>query len=309
MSSSFVKFLSSTVDVRIRSQPNLAIEILLCIAVCIVHFLLIIEINTTVRRTNAKAEARLRKKYPIKEIEDSSSHSLIAMKADTQTFHNKPDIYERIRKIYNVMNPSGRFCSEGNNFGWAQSKGDSRMKHRFLERVEHLLSITPSEYVRRDRESREQRLRSPFTPLLKRALSSEENDCNVTAKTDIHRNLNTLKENIELRSANAQITCLASASLEKLMEQAAPTHVLKTPEFDPKQLMASMIWCPYLRSSKSKCDTRARGRSHNEEDDEEVCCFALKSRDSLTEICGKKSTVLHERQEGSPHQLKICIEE
>jgi len=60
----FVKFLSSTVIVRIMSYPNFVIETLLATAVCIVHFLLIFEINTLVRRTNAKAAARLKMKRP-----------------------------------------------------------------------------------------------------------------------------------------------------------------------------------------------------------------------------------------------------
>lgn len=61
-----VKILSSTINVRIISFPSFAIETLLASVVCIVHCLLIFEVNTLVRRTNAKAAARLRLKHPIK---------------------------------------------------------------------------------------------------------------------------------------------------------------------------------------------------------------------------------------------------
>ncbi|XP_066262315.1 uncharacterized protein [Euwallacea similis] len=288
--SDFVKFLSSTVIVRIMSQPHFATEILLGIAVCIVQFLLIIEINTLVRRTNARAAARFRVKYPIKEIENGSSRSLVAIKTGTQTFRDKSDIYQRTTQTYSLMNPRERFCSGGKNFGWAPFKGDSKTKHRFSDRVEHLLSITPSEYVRRELKSREQLLRSPLPPLLKRALSSEENNCNITSKTEIHRNLNSLKENLELQLATAQIKNLTSASLQKLIEKTALNRILKVPLFYPEQLMTSMIGCPHVRCLKNKTDTRAIRRNYNEEDHEEVAArwFALKSSDSLSEIYRKK---------------------
>ncbi|VEN38318.1 unnamed protein product [Callosobruchus maculatus] len=58
-----VKFLSSTVVVHIYSFPNFSIETFLASIVCVVHVLLIHEVNSLYRRTNAKAAAKLRLRH------------------------------------------------------------------------------------------------------------------------------------------------------------------------------------------------------------------------------------------------------
>ncbi|XP_066259820.1 uncharacterized protein [Euwallacea similis] len=290
----FVKFLSSTVVFRIISYPNFAIEILLATVVCVVQALLIFEINTLVRKTNAKVIAKLRMKHPIKEAESISFHSLVAMKTTTQAFHNKPDIYQ----IYRSINPKGRFDSKDKNFGWAVSTEDSMMRHTFSDRVEYLLSTTPSEYVRCDlaRKSREQSLRSCLQSLkflLERALSNDEDDCITISNTEIQNSVNTPNESFELELTNdhAQINKFTSANLQNSMEQTAPNHFLKSP-LDPEKLMSWMYKCSNVNLSKSNFDTRAKTNSHNEEGDEKDIgrYLTLQSNESLSQIYRKKRT-------------------
>ncbi|XP_066147022.1 uncharacterized protein [Euwallacea fornicatus] len=286
----FVKFLSSTVVFRIISYPNFAIEILLATVVCVSQALLIFEINTLVRRT--KAKTKLRMKHPIKEAESISFHSLVAMKTSTRAFHDKPDIYH----IYSSIKPKKRFDGKDRNFGWAVSTGDSVMRHTFSDRVEYLLSTTPSEYVRCDlaRKSREQSLRSCLQSLkflLEKALNNDEDDSINVSKTQ--NSVNTPNEGFELELTNdyAQINKFASSSLQSPMEQKAPNHFLKSP-LDPEKLMSWMYQCSNVNISKSNSDMRPKTKTHNEEDDGKDVgrCLALKSSESLSEIYRKKRT-------------------
>lgn len=61
--SNVVKVLSHTILVHIYSYPHFSIELFLSCVVCIVHCLLIIEVNRLYQRTNAKAAARLRMRH------------------------------------------------------------------------------------------------------------------------------------------------------------------------------------------------------------------------------------------------------
>lgn len=63
MVSNIVKVLSHTILVHIYSYPHFAIELFLAAVLCVVHCLLIIEVNRVYNRTNAKAAARLRMRH------------------------------------------------------------------------------------------------------------------------------------------------------------------------------------------------------------------------------------------------------
>lgn len=63
MVSNIVKVLSHTILVHVYSYPHFAIELFLAAVLCVVHCLLIIEVNRVYQRTNAKAAARLRLRH------------------------------------------------------------------------------------------------------------------------------------------------------------------------------------------------------------------------------------------------------
>lgn len=64
MITQIAKALSHTIIVHIYSYPQFSIETFLAAVVCIVHCLLILEVNGLYRRTNAKAAAKLRMRHP-----------------------------------------------------------------------------------------------------------------------------------------------------------------------------------------------------------------------------------------------------
>lgn len=47
-----IKFLSHTITVHVYSQPGFAMEICMSILMCVVHFLLIIDVNNNIRKLN-----------------------------------------------------------------------------------------------------------------------------------------------------------------------------------------------------------------------------------------------------------------
>lgn len=61
--SNIVKVLTHTILVHIYSYPHFSIEFFLACVICVVHFLLLFEVNKVYQRTNAKAAAKLRMRH------------------------------------------------------------------------------------------------------------------------------------------------------------------------------------------------------------------------------------------------------
>lgn len=81
-------------------------------------------------------------------------------------------------------------------------KNRSFHRHSFNERVDHLLAMSPSEYVRKDKErkNREAGLRTclqSLTTLLERALNGDATDLESLSKEAIRKSINAIKENFE----------------------------------------------------------------------------------------------------------------
>ncbi|XP_076267235.1 uncharacterized protein LOC143200615 [Rhynchophorus ferrugineus] len=275
------KFLSSTVLVRIASYPSFSIEIFLAMIVCVSHFLLIFEINTLVRRTNAKAAQRLRLRQAIKESA-TSFHSLVTLQA-TQVFQKKPEPITRM-PLYSEPVVATRLPKRLSRpaFGWMLSKGDSILKHNFNDRVEHLLSISPSEYVRRDRErkTREQGLRSciqSLTSLLEKALNNETLDVQNFSKDQIRQSLNTLRENVESQ-LNYHLDEFPSASLQSLIARSTAKNALKN-SLSPN-LISSIYRASNVTFSQCNIDDRLKKVKENKRGSN----LSLRSSASLSEL-------------------------
>ncbi|KAH1007769.1 hypothetical protein HUJ04_004964 [Dendroctonus ponderosae] len=291
-----VKILSSTINVRIISFPSFAIESLLASVVCIVHCLLIFEVNTLVRRTNAKAAARLRLKHPVKESDSYSLHSILTLQA-TQVFHKKPEVFQR-PQIYKPTNSKLQRRYNRENNSWLLSKGDSILRHTFSDRVDHLLSISPSEYIRRDKErkNREQGIQSciqSLTTLLEKALNS---DGGVTfqsmSKEDIKKSINALRENFESElNSNSLLADFPPPSLQSMIDYNAAKRALKSSVY-PDQHIPSIYRCSNMSLSKSNHDTKVTrhqgGEDANQHSNEKI--IAVKSSQSLSELFRKQSS-------------------
>ncbi|CAH1963097.1 unnamed protein product [Acanthoscelides obtectus] len=232
-----VKFLSSTVIVHIYSFPHFAIETLLAFIVCTIHILLINEVNYVYRRTNAKAAAKLRlRQYSIKELEPCSYHSIA--KVETLVF---PDMFESIahRQHSYMIPPSpykrlGRRTSNTSHFGWVISRNISSVYGgTYSDRIEQLLAVSPSEYVRKDKERkyREAGLKNcihSLTCLLEKALDAGENGFTLdqlskealkssikTIKSDFEKNLSGLRDPISKVASCRSIYSLISQTMTK----------------------------------------------------------------------------------------------
>ncbi|KAG5889240.1 hypothetical protein JTB14_006376 [Gonioctena quinquepunctata] len=203
-----VKLLNRNVVVHIYSHPHFAIETLLAFVVCIAHCLLIFEINDLYRRTIAKAAIKLSQKHPQpREVESYSYHKISRL--DTQIFSQK---FETTATRQSYIVPSHKTLNKNlrtaSNFGWIfpSTRGESRLMmrhgHGYNNRVDYLLSISPSEYVRKDkmREHRKAGLMScihSLTSLLEKVLNDDSIMMESVSKEAIKKSINIIKENFE----------------------------------------------------------------------------------------------------------------
>ncbi|KAG5884663.1 hypothetical protein JTB14_005407 [Gonioctena quinquepunctata] len=168
------KLLYHTVVFNIYSYPHFAIETLLAVVLCIAHCLLIFEINNIYRRTNVKAAVKLRLKHPqLREGENCSCHTI--SRQHTKIFPKKIENTAIVPSHKSKKKLSTAPVIPANH-------GESRLMRRhgrgFNDKVDHLLSISPSQYVREDRERmhREAGLKScihSLTSLLEKALNED----------------------------------------------------------------------------------------------------------------------------------------
>ncbi|KAL1512536.1 hypothetical protein ABEB36_002117 [Hypothenemus hampei] len=288
-----VNILTSTVAVRVTSNPNFAVEILVAFLVCVVHCLLIFDVNTLARRANAKATTKLRINRSLIGSKTCSFHSLVTMRT-MQIFDKKPEFCQKTQIVPPDFVKEQRKLSRNTNSGWALSRGDSNIRHKFSDRVEHLLSISPSEYVRRDKERkhREQGLKSciqSLTSLLEKALS---NECmNVVSKEDVKKSLNEMLKafNTRITPDNIRLSDFPVASLQSLIERNS-TKLLLQSSLSPDQLSSSIYRFSNVSLCRSAYDLRLKKKSDNIENKSvSKENLSVRTNESLNEIFRKKS--------------------
>ncbi|KAG5889227.1 hypothetical protein JTB14_006363 [Gonioctena quinquepunctata] len=206
-----VKLLDTNIVVHIYSYPHFAIETLLAFVVCIAHCLLIFEINNLYRRMNAKAAVKLRLKHPqLTKVENCSYHTILS-RIHTRIFPIVP-FYKRLNRKF----------STATNFGWVIPTN---------HRVDHLLSLSPSEYVRKDKERkhREVGLRSclqSLTSLLEKAFNDDIMMKSASGKA-IKERINAIKE-FENQFERDSIGDLCTPSLHSLLKHSVNQKSLKS---------------------------------------------------------------------------------
>ncbi|KAJ8983379.1 hypothetical protein NQ317_010472, partial [Molorchus minor] len=178
-------------------------------------------------------------------------------------------------------------ASTTSNFGWVISQGDSLLKHSFNERLEQLLAVTPSEYVRKDKErkNREAGLRSciqSLTSLLERALTNTTDVDLKLSKDAIKKSLNVIRENIEGHLSNMDLDDYATSSLHSIIENSTNRHSLRNN-------------LPQLLDVDSS-DSVEDNRYHEEEKKERKC------DDSLQNLCWKKSDLCELYMDSKSHK-------
>ncbi|VEN38313.1 unnamed protein product [Callosobruchus maculatus] len=245
-----VKFLSSTVVVHIYSFPNFSIETFLASIVCVVHVLLIHEVNSLYRRTNAKAAAKLRLRHAsIKELEGCSYHSMA--RVETTLFPEKVETTTTHRHSFTLPSAPyrrlNRRMSNTSNFGWVISRKTSSVYcGNYSDRIEQLLALSPSEYVRKDKERKykEAGLKNciqSLTSLLEKALEAEENGLTMdqVSKDAVRNSIKTIKSNFDnhLSSFREPLAKVASCrSIYSLISHTMTKSTLQnslSPELNP----------------------------------------------------------------------------
>lgn len=170
--------------------------------------------------------------------------------------------------------------------------------------MEHLLSISPSEYVRRDKErkSREQGLRSciqSLTSLLEKALNNKQVEFKDMSEDYIEKSLNALRDNFETQMRDdALLMEVVSPSMQDMMERNKTRQLLRK-SVCPDELMSALYQSPDINLSKSNFDVKAKKRTAK--DNTRRDNLSVKSSRSLSEIFRKHSThVLDQDHKMSP---------
>ncbi|XP_074030819.1 uncharacterized protein [Leptinotarsa decemlineata] len=257
-----VKLLTNNILVHIYSYPHFAIETFIASVICVTHCLLIFEVNNLFRRTNTRAAIKLRHRHPqLKDAESCSYHTISRL--HTQIFPQKIET-TATRQSYYVPSYTRRLnkkLSNASNFGWViPTRGDSRivMRHGYNDRVEHLLSISPSEYVRKDKERkhREAGLRScihSLTSLLEKALNNENMELESASREAIKKSINALKENFEHQIAvenNYNMGDFASPSLHSLLGHSVQKKSLRNSLASPHFVSFNLVGNEFERQDK-----------------------------------------------------------
>lgn len=120
---------------------------------------------------------------------------------ETQVFPQKLETTTRQSYYVPFTRKVARKISTRSNVGWlVPRRRSSLFKNPHLDRVEHLLSLSPSEYIRQDkqRKEREVGLRScihSLTSLLEKALSND--DLETESKEAIRRSIKNIRANLQ----------------------------------------------------------------------------------------------------------------
>ncbi|KAG5886922.1 hypothetical protein JTB14_034198 [Gonioctena quinquepunctata] len=197
-----LKLLSYDVVVHIYSYPHFAIEALLATVLCIVHCVLIFEINNLCIKTNAKLTLKCSQ---LGKMESCSDY--IISRLHTRIFPQTSET-TTTRQSYNVSSYRlNKKLSTTSSLGWdisshyVKSGLMMRHSHGYNDRVDDLLSISLSGYVQKDieRKHREAIMSSCIQSLT--LLEKVFNDDNITmesvSKEAIKKSINAIKDNFE----------------------------------------------------------------------------------------------------------------
>ncbi|KAG5889238.1 hypothetical protein JTB14_006374 [Gonioctena quinquepunctata] len=235
-----VKSLNKNIVVHIYSHPHFAIETLLAFVLCIAHCLLIFEINNLYRRTNATAAVKLKLKHPqLTEVKSCTDYSISSL--DTQISPQKIETSARQSYVVPSYKRLNRKLNTASHFGWdiPTNYGESRLMvrygHGYNDRVNHFLSISPSEYVRKYKEKkhREACLRYCIhflISLLDKVLNDDNIMMGSLSKEAMENSINAIKENFKNQffGVSCNIGDFCSPSLHSLLKHSVNKKSLKS---------------------------------------------------------------------------------
>lgn len=199
------KFLSHSVLVHIYSHPNFSVETFLGLLVTIVNFLLVLEINNMYDNSQTPAKIHIRPNLQASPSKESSVTSVA--KVHTRYFQMKENgslisnYKQRLQKNFSIHSNCGWIVPQEIDEMFMKTLTGSQ-KSKFTK-IDQVLSITPSEYIKRDKQKRQQvaQIRDCIQSLTK-MLNSRRNKL---SKQSIQKNLEIMQEHLSVLSTSDPI--------------------------------------------------------------------------------------------------------
>lgn len=201
------KILSHNIVVHIYSIPNFTIESFIYGLMCIVHFLLIMEVNSTVSGVVEKSLEKFKRTKSIKDQEKISS----IVSADSAKIHHHLKKYYENRPCFS-MSYQKKMSTFGPN-GWVfPNSVDER-----YDKIDQILSVTPSEFIRRDKERKVQE--NELTTCLKSLTSLlQSNEGKNFSDPSLQKNIELLKTQLRNSESVNDLRTLKKETTENLYE-------------------------------------------------------------------------------------------
>ncbi|CAG9765650.1 unnamed protein product [Ceutorhynchus assimilis] len=303
-----LQLMVDTIIVRSMSYPTYSMEVILASVVVIVQLLLCVEIEISISRTYDRTNAKRWNKNSVNgdpfQISDYGRCDSFMFPGLPQLLQRNPEMLSKIN--YGTIRRMGMMHNDMSDFIRLNPKGDSISGNTYFsereKRAEFLLSITPSQYIQKDRERLNQKgLRSCIESLatnLEKAIINDSIEIQSVVKDAVKRSLNTLKDNIEAdKNSNFQLTNFPSPSLQILIDQIEDKKALEN-SLSP-DLISSIYVAPEVRSSIKNNIGSGVTKHKSEIEIREIksCNLSIKSSKSLSDIVDIQDDIVEKHKE------------
>ncbi|KAL3289109.1 hypothetical protein HHI36_003550 [Cryptolaemus montrouzieri] len=192
---SITKLLAHNIVVHIYSLPNFSIESFVTSLICIVHILLIVEVNSLVGQITEKSIAKLRRQRIMRDDSRPSSRaSLHSNETHVKMQHHLRKYYESHSPFLPHNHNQNKLSKinelEKSNYNWISLSPVDGEKY---EKIDQILSVSPSDYIKKDKEKKihENELRhclKSLTTLLECSVASKMSNTSLAKSISIIKN-------------------------------------------------------------------------------------------------------------------------
>ncbi|XP_044744503.1 uncharacterized protein LOC123306523 [Coccinella septempunctata] len=210
---SITKILAHNIVVHVYSLPNFSIESFITSLICVVHILLIMEVNSLVSHITEKSIAKLRRQRIMRD--DSKPNSSISLQSgDTHVKmqHHLRKYYENhspfIPPNYSTKKLTKIPEMQSSDYNWIPTT----VEEEKYEKIDQILSVSPSDYIKKDKEKKihENELRhclKSLTTLLECSVASRMSTTSLAKSISIIRDhLKTTGSNENIAESNKKAT-------------------------------------------------------------------------------------------------------
>ncbi|CAG9765698.1 unnamed protein product [Ceutorhynchus assimilis] len=311
--------LSSTVIYgQLFSRPAFSIDIFLAIMFGAIQCLLIYEITTLEWRTSARVDSMMEVKQSFKDYPNpivkktsvkkksistctSDRPSPVTVEKSSERQKKPIETCSSVRCYTTLFKPVPQIHHRSDiHHGLSRAKSISHVKFDKVDRLQYLLSVSPSEYVRRDREWMQNKKHKLITCIrtlakdLEQAVSEESLNTQKMYKNAIQNSIKTLKRNfVSQLNSSYRLDNFASTNFQPLLEQYGDG-------------LRSSLSNDLIMAICHNSNTTNVSRSCGDGDDEETTCkseydydmeivsstLSFRSSESFIEVLKKRSREL-----------------